>query len=204
MKPRPSPTWHPSMGLKCWRDRAPAGHLGDAHTNVPRVAVHHSPTGQEWGYSGSGPADLALDICAHAYPLGCDGEEGVRLYRGSCSCTAYDLHELLKTDIISRIPRDGGEVSGRELCRWLVTSTDIEHVRFKYESQIQAAILNLWYVVQPMGSIYSYACRWCNCGFTLNPRAGPEEPLGDLPRVLMHMRTCNGSGVVVEELPMPF
>ena len=31
-------------------------------TNVPHLVVHHSPTGYEWGYGGSGPADLALNI----------------------------------------------------------------------------------------------------------------------------------------------
>ncbi|MGH2413464.1 MAG: DUF6166 domain-containing protein [Microcystaceae cyanobacterium] len=33
-----------------------------ALTNVPRSVVHHSPSGHEWSYGGSGPADLALDI----------------------------------------------------------------------------------------------------------------------------------------------
>lgn len=31
-------------------------------TNVPHLLTHHSPTGYEWGYGGSGPADLALNI----------------------------------------------------------------------------------------------------------------------------------------------
>lgn len=33
----------------------------------PRFDIrNHSPTGFEWGYSGSGPAQLALAICADA------------------------------------------------------------------------------------------------------------------------------------------
>jgi len=32
-------------------------------TNVPRLISRHSPTGFAWGYGGSGPADLALNIC---------------------------------------------------------------------------------------------------------------------------------------------
>jgi len=40
---------------------------GDDHaivrTNVPHLVVHHSPSGFEFGYAGSGPADLALNVC---------------------------------------------------------------------------------------------------------------------------------------------
>ena len=31
-------------------------------TNVPLHAVHHSPEGFNWGYLGSGPSDLAMNI----------------------------------------------------------------------------------------------------------------------------------------------
>jgi hypothetical protein len=31
-------------------------------TNVPHLFHHHAPTGFEWGYRGSGPADLAFVI----------------------------------------------------------------------------------------------------------------------------------------------
>jgi len=39
-----------------------------ANTMLPPRADlrNHSPTGFEWGYAGSGPAQLALAICAHA------------------------------------------------------------------------------------------------------------------------------------------
>ena len=32
-----------------------------------RHVVLHSPDGMEWGYAGSGPADLALSILSHAF-----------------------------------------------------------------------------------------------------------------------------------------
>jgi hypothetical protein len=38
----------------------------------------HSPTGFEWGYGGSGPAQLALALCADA--LG-DDERAMRVYQ---------------------------------------------------------------------------------------------------------------------------
>jgi hypothetical protein len=37
---------------------------GTKHFNVPRRHVHHSPTGWEWGYGGSGPSDFALNVLA--------------------------------------------------------------------------------------------------------------------------------------------
>lgn len=37
-------------------------HLGDAMADIPQRWIVHSPTGFEWGYGGSGPADLALNI----------------------------------------------------------------------------------------------------------------------------------------------
>ena len=37
---------------------------GYATANVPHAIVRHSPTGFEWGYGGSGPAELALNILA--------------------------------------------------------------------------------------------------------------------------------------------
>src|SRR5262245_32530261 len=33
--------------------------IGGVITNVPHLVVHHSPDGFEFGYGGSGPADLA-------------------------------------------------------------------------------------------------------------------------------------------------
>ena len=39
---------------------------------------NHSPTGFEWGYAGSGPAQLALALLAHA--LG-DDDRALRLYQ---------------------------------------------------------------------------------------------------------------------------
>jgi hypothetical protein len=46
----------------------------------PRLGlVNHSPTGFEWGYGGSGPAQAALALLADA--LG-DDERAVRLHQG--------------------------------------------------------------------------------------------------------------------------
>ncbi|CAM5277794.1 hypothetical protein ATER59S_00348 [Aquamicrobium terrae] len=52
---------------------------GVLHALDPRLDLrNHSPTGFSWGYSGSGPAQLALAILCHA--LHCD-ERAVELYQ---------------------------------------------------------------------------------------------------------------------------
>lgn len=80
-------------------------------TNVPHVATHHSPTGYEWGYSGSGPADLALN-CVEAILRRIDfhGElmqepmwDGYRVFRAS-----WQLHQEFKRVFIATAPRDVG------------------------------------------------------------------------------------------------
>lgn len=53
--------------------------------------ANHSPTGFEWGYAGSGPAQLALAILAHA--IG-DDKRAVR------------LHQSFKREYIATLPRD--------------------------------------------------------------------------------------------------
>lgn len=52
---------------------------GTVHMLDPRLDLrNHSPTGFSWGYSGSGPAQLALSILCHA--LHCD-ERAEELYQ---------------------------------------------------------------------------------------------------------------------------
>jgi len=67
----------------------------------PRLdLLNHSPTGFEWGYGGSGPAQLALALLADA--LG-DDEAAIR------------LHHEFKWKVVATLPRDG----------WTLTSDQI-------------------------------------------------------------------------------
>jgi hypothetical protein len=69
---------------------------------------NHSPDGFEWGYAGSGPAQLALAILADA--LGSD-EWAVR------------LHQHFKRDFIQNLPQDDAEgwaIDADEVRRWAV------------------------------------------------------------------------------------
>ena len=64
---------------------------------------NHSPTGFEWGYNGSGPAQLALAILADH----CGNDE-----------QAFNFHHRFKWAVIAELP-------GRH---WILTSEDIDRV----------------------------------------------------------------------------
>ncbi len=74
----------------------------DGHRLDPRFDLwNHSPTGFEWGYGGSGPAQLALAILADH--LGNDEQ-------------AFNLHHRFKWVVIAELPKR---------C-WTLTSHDID------------------------------------------------------------------------------
>lgn len=77
---------------------------GDSvETNVPHDIVLHSPTGLEWGYAGSGPSDMALNILA--------------LYTDED--TAMRLHQDFKRAYIVNMPDEGGEITREQIEHWL-------------------------------------------------------------------------------------
>ena len=55
-----------------------------------QAVINHSPDGFNWGYGGSGPAQLALGILLELYPR----------------AIALRYYQKLKNDIIARIPID--------------------------------------------------------------------------------------------------
>ena len=76
----------------------------------PRLDLwNHSPSGFEWGYGGSGPAQLALALLADH--LGND-QEAVR------------LHQQFKHAIVAGLPRQG----------WVLTSLEIQREVEKLKS----------------------------------------------------------------------
>lgn len=62
---------------------------------------NHSPTGPEWGYLGSGPAQLALALAADALA---DGQRAVR------------IHQHLKRSWVGSLPRDCWSITRDALC----------------------------------------------------------------------------------------
>jgi hypothetical protein len=65
---------------------------------------NHSPTGFEWGYGGSGPAQLALAILCDA--LGDDEQ-------------AVDLHQSFKWAIIARLPHYEWRMTTDSVLNWV-------------------------------------------------------------------------------------
>ena len=65
--------------------------------------LNHSPSGFEWGYGGSGPAQLALAILAH--------ELGAR--------KALKLYQDFKWDIIAQLSTHEWEITSEEIQKWL-------------------------------------------------------------------------------------
>jgi len=69
---------------------------------------NHSPTGFEWGYGGSGPAQLALALLAHA-----TGDDRL----------AVRNHQDFKWDVIGRIGREPGgtwELTQYQIRDWCI------------------------------------------------------------------------------------
>lgn len=77
------------------------------YTNIPHLVTHHSPDGYEFGYAGSGPADLALNIVEIILNrLGYEGERE-KCWRGDCWNMAWLLHQGFKQTFIASAPREG-------------------------------------------------------------------------------------------------
>lgn len=66
---------------------------------------NHSPTGFEWGYGGSGPAQLALAILADYTG---DGELAVR------------MHQAFKRELVETIDGDEWRLTADEVAGWLM------------------------------------------------------------------------------------
>lgn len=80
---------------------------GEKHPLALRLNLsNHSPTGFEWGYAGSGPAQLALAILADA--LG-DDERAVR------------LHQRFKAAFVQNFDRESWMVKAADVRAWETT-----------------------------------------------------------------------------------
>lgn len=77
----------------------------------PRLDLYnHSPTGFEWGYPGSGPAQLALAILANH----CGNDE-----------QALEFYQRFKWAVVALLPGPG----------WTLTSRDVEQAVEKFRQQ---------------------------------------------------------------------
>ena len=79
---------------------------GEAHASIPHAA-RHSPTGIEWGYGGSGPADLALSV----------------LLALTDEPTANALYHRFKHEVVASVPEAGGVLRAADVRRWIERTT---------------------------------------------------------------------------------
>jgi len=78
----------------------------------PRLDLwNHSPTGFEWGYGGSGPAQLALAILADHFG---DDEE------------AFNFHHRYKWAVIAELPKRSWTLTSQEIDLVLPKLLDVE------------------------------------------------------------------------------
>ena len=84
----------------------------DPHFSYPlpvrRDLVNHSPTGFEWGFPGSGPAQLALALLARA-------TDDHRL--------ALDLYQAFKAEVVTSIVEEEWTLPQGFILRWVVSKT---------------------------------------------------------------------------------
>lgn len=90
--------------------RDPAAPVGEECTvtadgeplNIRYDLLSASPSGFEWGYGGSGPAQLAIAILAHAYNDQFAGEH----------------YQRFKREVVSELPDEGWTLTKRDLDEW--------------------------------------------------------------------------------------
>ena len=88
---------HPVLAVRLWRDAD-----GVARMTCPHAA-RHSPSGPEWGYGGSGPAD-----CARSVLLALTDE-----------ATASRHYQAFKADVIALLPPEGAVLTRAAVLAWL-------------------------------------------------------------------------------------
>jgi hypothetical protein len=86
-------------------------------TNIRWRVRHHSPTGLEIGYPGSGPADLALNAMVALFPI--QGKEEVAIWEGHVSRKAWDLHQPFKFAFLAAADRQSGRIEWAKIEAWI-------------------------------------------------------------------------------------
>lgn len=71
---------------------------------------NHSPAGFEWGYQGSGPAQLAFALLADRLP--------------DCIGVALELHQGFKRDVVANLASPEWVIDGREIDEWIWAQSD--------------------------------------------------------------------------------
>jgi hypothetical protein len=94
----------------------------------------HSPTGFEWGYPGSGPAQLALALLAHHF--------GQREDQAVADQQALALYQAFKARLVATLPAAGWTLDACVI-EDTVELIVAEHARSSFEQWSRAEALNL-------------------------------------------------------------
>lgn len=82
----------------------------DEHELPLRHDLRNHSESFEWGYAGSGPAQLALAILADHLGVP-EAEED--------KWVPFQNYQQFKFDVISKLPKDGWKITSDEIERWL-------------------------------------------------------------------------------------
>lgn len=96
---------------------------GRVKTNVPHLVERHSPDGYEWGYGGSGPGELALNICEYyvrilrenGYSIG----SPVSFRQGVAHEMTLQIYQDFKWKFIGSMDQAGGKIPANEIMSWI-------------------------------------------------------------------------------------
>jgi Family of unknown function (DUF6166) len=83
-----------------------------------RHVIYHSPTGLEWGYSGSGPADLALSLLVHYFKETYVTTAFLKTFHAVPS-RAWHYHQPFTFEIVAAFPHTSWRLSSDEIESWL-------------------------------------------------------------------------------------
>ena len=88
-------------------------------TNVPRKIIYYSVNGHEWGYSGQGPHDLALDILHFYLPPNSRKEGNIIRGKIKVNRVAWEFSYQFCLDLVAPLPQGGGTIPKSQILAWL-------------------------------------------------------------------------------------
>ena len=91
-----------TLAVRLWRDRDRTARMSCPHV------VRHSPSGPEWGYGGSGPADCARSV----------------LLALTDPATAEAHYQDFKREVIAALPKHGAILQRTAVLAWLAGRAD--------------------------------------------------------------------------------
>lgn len=114
---------------------------GAVITNVPRLVTQHSPSGYEFGYGGSGPADLALNVLENVLTAQGYRGERVKCFHGTCFDLAYRLHNSFKFEFIATLDQErGGTIAYQAVADWIGRKQSFLELEDEMRARFEAAL----------------------------------------------------------------